>query len=284
MLAAVERWGGGRTSGPTFRAPSPTCAAAAGELEFLLEDVGPGTRRLAEPGRARPVAARAAGPRLRPRRGGRAPLLVGGGIGIVAARRAAGSARPRPALLGFRDAAHAAGAALLDDVALATDDGSAGTAASSPSSWRARSTGTTRRALRLRAAGDARGGPPMCVERRVPAQLALESGMACGFGACFGCVVPDPRRLRARLRRRAGAAAPPSSRRCPSRDHDAVRDRARAPGHQRVGHVRRDRRAADLRRRGDRALPLQRLRLEDRSPSSPARATRRRGSGRRRPA
>jgi hypothetical protein len=23
----------------------------------------------------------------------------------------------------------------------------------------------------------------------VPAQLALESGMACGFGACFGCVV-----------------------------------------------------------------------------------------------
>jgi NAD(P)H-flavin reductase len=41
-------------------------------------------------------------------------------------------------------------------------------------------------------------GPPamleavraMCVERGVPAQLALESGMACGFGACFGCVVP----------------------------------------------------------------------------------------------
>ena len=24
----------------------------------------------------------------------------------------------------------------------------------------------------------------------MPAQLALESGMACGYGACFGCVVP----------------------------------------------------------------------------------------------
>ena len=24
----------------------------------------------------------------------------------------------------------------------------------------------------------------------MPAQLAMESGMACGFGACFGCVVP----------------------------------------------------------------------------------------------
>jgi NAD(P)H-flavin reductase len=41
------------------------------------------------------------------------------------------------------------------------------------------------------------GPPPMletvralCAECEVPAQLALESGMACGFGACFGCVVP----------------------------------------------------------------------------------------------
>jgi dihydroorotate dehydrogenase electron transfer subunit len=41
-------------------------------------------------------------------------------------------------------------------------------------------------------------GPPamleavreLCARRQVPAQLALESGMACGFGACFGCVVP----------------------------------------------------------------------------------------------
>jgi NAD(P)H-flavin reductase len=29
-----------------------------------------------------------------------------------------------------------------------------------------------------------------CEARGVPCQLALESGMACGFGACFGCVVP----------------------------------------------------------------------------------------------
>jgi NAD(P)H-flavin reductase len=30
----------------------------------------------------------------------------------------------------------------------------------------------------------------LCAERAVPVQLALESGMACGYGACFGCVVP----------------------------------------------------------------------------------------------
>ncbi|HZG49637.1 MAG TPA: dihydroorotate dehydrogenase, partial [Thermoleophilaceae bacterium] len=41
-------------------------------------------------------------------------------------------------------------------------------------------------------------GPPemleavriLCTARGVTAQLALEAGMACGFGACFGCVVP----------------------------------------------------------------------------------------------
>jgi NAD(P)H-flavin reductase len=30
----------------------------------------------------------------------------------------------------------------------------------------------------------------LTADQDVPAQLALESGMACGFGACFGCVVP----------------------------------------------------------------------------------------------
>ena len=37
-------------------------------------------------------------------------------------------------------------------------------------------------------------GPPAMLEAiralGVPAQLALESGMACGYEACFGCVVP----------------------------------------------------------------------------------------------
>ena len=41
-------------------------------------------------------------------------------------------------------------------------------------------------------------GPPamleavraLCADRGAAAQLAMESGMACGFGACFGCVVP----------------------------------------------------------------------------------------------
>ena len=37
----------------------------------------------------------------------------------------------------------------------------------------------------------------LCAEWSVPAELALEEAMACGFGACFGCVV----RTRAGYRR-----------------------------------------------------------------------------------
>jgi hypothetical protein len=30
----------------------------------------------------------------------------------------------------------------------------------------------------------------LCEARSVTAELAMESPMACGFGACFGCAVP----------------------------------------------------------------------------------------------
>ena len=33
----------------------------------------------------------------------------------------------------------------------------------------------------------------ICKRENVPGQLAMESGMACGYGACFGCVVPTKR-------------------------------------------------------------------------------------------
>ena len=94
------------------------------------------------------------------------------------------------ALLGFRDRAHARGAMLLPGAAVATDDGSIGHG------------GLVTDLLAAEVERDphtevyACGPPPMletvralCAQREVPAQLALESGMACGFGACFGCVV-----------------------------------------------------------------------------------------------
>jgi dihydroorotate dehydrogenase electron transfer subunit len=94
-------------------------------------------------------------------------------------------------LLGFRDAAHAPGAELLSEARVATDDGSVG--------HHGVVTELVAAALDADSHAEVYGcGPPpmleavraLCAERDVPAQLALESGMACGYGACFGCVVP----------------------------------------------------------------------------------------------
>lgn len=193
MLAAAERWGGGDGERPLLpRAFSFLRARGDGRLEFLLEVVGPGTARLDELGPGDglwltgPLGLGFAAPA-----DGREPLHVGGGIGIAPLAAWQDEAGGR-ALLGFRSAEHAAGAELLRDAALATDDGSVGH----------HGLVTDLLAEALNAEPDALAvyacGPPamleavraLCAARGVPAQLAMESGMACGFGACFGCVVP----------------------------------------------------------------------------------------------
>ena len=108
-------------------------------------------------------------------------------------------------MLGFRDARHALGAALLHSPRVATDDGSVGHCGLVTDLLRLElgEHGAHRRPSQARPSGHghvevyACGPPPMleavraiCERHGVPAQLALESGMACGFGACFGCVVP----------------------------------------------------------------------------------------------
>jgi dihydroorotate dehydrogenase electron transfer subunit len=218
MLAASERWGGGEDERPFLPRAFSYARFDRGEAHFLLQDVGPGTRRLCElePGEGLwalgPLGSRFAAPEQ-----DRRALLVGGGVGIAPLaiwQDALDERRPPPprsaperrnhdpragggetaataVLLGFRDASHAAAAALLRGATLATDDGSLGH----------RGLVTDLLAAELdrdeHATVYACGPPPMleavrslCERRGVPAQLALESGMACGFGACFGCVVP----------------------------------------------------------------------------------------------
>ena len=48
MLTAAERWGGGDGERPFLPRAFSVLRAGAGELQFLIEDVGPGTRRLCE--------------------------------------------------------------------------------------------------------------------------------------------------------------------------------------------------------------------------------------------
>jgi NAD(P)H-flavin reductase len=198
MVSATDRWGGGDGQRPFLpRAFSVLRAPEGGdELQFLIEAVGPGTARLCELSAGEeltivgPLGIGFAAPR-----DGRRPVLVGGGVGIAPLaiwqdQLAAAGASAVDVLLGFRDAEHVPGAELLAAARVATDDGSAG------------HHGLVTELLARRLDADdhagvyACGPPPMleavrvlCAEREVPAQLALESGMACGFGACFGCVV-----------------------------------------------------------------------------------------------
>jgi NAD(P)H-flavin reductase len=194
MLTAAERWGGGEDERPFLpRAFSVLRRHDDGTLDFLLEDVGPGTARLCElrPGDGLWILG-PLGRGFAPPRDGRRPLLAGGGVGIAPLAILSDTLDSAAVvLLGFRDTPHAEGAELVAGARVATDDGSAG------------HHGLVTDLLRAELGSDpaaevyACGPPPMleavralCEELDVPAQLAMESGMACGFGACFGCVVP----------------------------------------------------------------------------------------------
>jgi dihydroorotate dehydrogenase electron transfer subunit len=209
MLAAAERWGGGEDERPYLPRAFSIARVEGGEAHYLLDDVGPGTRRLCELGAGDAIwALGPLGRGFRLPAAGQHALLVGGGAGIAPlailqdalegrhAPLSDGAGSPGQAatsvtvMLGFRDRAHAAGAALLRDALLASDDGSAGRAGPV----------TDLLAAQLQRASDAVvyacGPAPMleavrelCEQLGVAAQLALEAGMACGFGACYGCVV-----------------------------------------------------------------------------------------------
>jgi NAD(P)H-flavin reductase len=160
--------------------PFSLCLAPRGELGFLVDAVGPGTQALAELEQGEAI--HVFGPlgngfRLDVRR----PLLVGGGIGIAPFPYLAEALERPPAVLGFRSSFHAEAAELLPgaevviDPVLVTD------------------------AMPLDRDVLACGPEPMleAVRALAPsAQLAWEAPMACGYGACYGCVVPIDGALR----------------------------------------------------------------------------------------
>ncbi len=197
MIAAAERWGGGQDERPYLARAFSIARRRVGESHFLLEDVGPGTKRLCELREGEGLwSLGPLGNGFSAPTGRRRAILVGGGVGIAPLAilqdaLEADAEREVTVLLGFRDAARAEGAALLHGAQVATDDGSVG------------HHGLLTELLSKELYRDSRAqvyacGPApmleavraMCTTRDVPAQLALEAGMACGFGACFGCAVP----------------------------------------------------------------------------------------------
>jgi NAD(P)H-flavin reductase len=162
--------------------PRPLSAAwaDAGEIAFLLDVRGPGTRALLDAPRVRLHGPLGRGFAV----ADGAAVLVGGGIGAAVLpwlRRMLGdSART---VLGFRSAAHAVCAALVDPDATVVLEP---TLVTEPLA----------RLLPFAGTVYACGPDPMlhavaalCAEHGVSCQLAMEAPMACGFGACYGCAV-----------------------------------------------------------------------------------------------
>jgi NAD(P)H-flavin reductase len=153
--------------------PMSLCLAPAGELGFLLDPVGPGTRALAalEPGdRIHVFGPLGNGFRLDVDR----PLLVGGGIGVAPFPYLSEALEQPSAVLGFRSEHHAEAAVLVPNAEVVIDPVLVTEA--------------------IPAGRDvlACGPEPMLEAVRAlcpDAQLAWEAPMACGYGACFGCVV-----------------------------------------------------------------------------------------------
>jgi dihydroorotate dehydrogenase electron transfer subunit len=203
MLAAADRWGGGEDERPYLARAFSIARFSRGEAHFLLEDVGPGTKRLTELGPGESLwtlgplgrGFAVGGADLE----GRRAVLVGGGVGIAPlailqdtlAGASADGSPPVTVLLGFRDGVRAEGAALLSHARVATDDGSVGHHGL-VTDLLARELDRHPHAVVYACgpAGMLEGVRALCERREVPAQLALEAGMACGFGACYGCVVP----------------------------------------------------------------------------------------------
>jgi NAD(P)H-flavin reductase len=153
--------------------PMSLCVAPPRELGFLLDPIGPGTRALAalEPGDEIHVFGPLGnGFRLDVAK----PLLVGGGIGVAPLPYLSEALESPPAVLGFRSELHAEAAALVPNAEVVIDPVLV-TDAMPPG----------RDVL-------ACGPEPMLEAVRMlapDAQLACEAPMACGYGACYGCVV-----------------------------------------------------------------------------------------------
>jgi dihydroorotate dehydrogenase electron transfer subunit len=157
--------------------PFSLCLAPAGELGFLVDPVGPGTRALCAvaPGDELTIfGPLGIGFDLTVER----PLLVGGGIGIAPLPYLSERLGSPPALLGFRSAWHAEAAALVPNAEIVIE----------PTYVTEPLTGLVPDSYKVLACGP----EPMleAVRRIAPdAQLAWEAPMACGYGACHGCAV-----------------------------------------------------------------------------------------------
>jgi dihydroorotate dehydrogenase electron transfer subunit len=160
--------------------PMSLCLAPAGELGFLIDPIGPGTRALCALGHG--DAVQVLGPlgngfRLDIER----PLLVGGGIGVAPFPYLSGTLGHPPVVLGFRTDWHAQAAELIPQAQTVVEPTLVTELIPPGMDVLACGPEPMLRAVR---------------ELQPAAQLAWEAPMACGYGACYGCAVEIDGRLK----------------------------------------------------------------------------------------
>ena len=160
--------------------PMSLCVASPGELGFLIDPIGAGTRALCALGRGdglHVLGPLGNGFRLDVDR----PLLVGGGIGVAPFPYLSEALGAPPAVLGFRSDWHAEAAELVPNAQSVVEPTLV--------------TELIPAAMNVLACGP----EPMlrAVRELAPdAQLAWEAPMACGYGACYGCAIEVDGRLK----------------------------------------------------------------------------------------
>lgn len=194
MISAERDWGGDGSGRPFLPRALSHLASADGMLSFLVHDVGPGTERFMrlEAGERVRILGPLGNGFSEPDSGVR-PILVGGGIGVAPilalSDRLSRNSVEHDLILGFRSKEFAEPFSERASARICTDDGSIG------------ERGTVIAPLEEMVVSGTEifaCGPPAMLDgighlandRGIVAQLALETPMACGWGSCFGCVVP----------------------------------------------------------------------------------------------
>ncbi|HUA11636.1 MAG TPA: hypothetical protein VMA83_06500 [Solirubrobacteraceae bacterium] len=191
MLAAAHGWGEGEDGRPYLPRAVSLCARRGTRSLYLLEDVGPGTRLLCElPAGAGVRSLGPLGRPFRPPADGTRAVIVGGGIGVAPLVMLSETLADATVLLGFRDGARAEAAGLFARASVATDDGSVGHHGSAADLLDRELEGAPATVYACGPAALLEAVRARCESAGLACQLALEAPMACGFGACFGCVVP----------------------------------------------------------------------------------------------
>lgn len=181
----------------------PFAPSECGEdgFTFVYAVVGRGTRYMSElaPGAQVGVLAPLGNAYTIPA-GMKKALLVGGGCGSPSlaplARKLRSEGVNVTTLVGARTAEvlleHTLFAKVSDRLIIATDDGSHGCRGTVVDAYRIEG-GELRETDRIYSCGPTpmlRAVAAMAAEAGVPCEVSLEERMACGFGACVGCVVP----------------------------------------------------------------------------------------------